>query len=1044
MAKLIVLRVAEKNKYAAKNFFLNEDGTIGKKDYDNIKYFNVEQADVSNIQELSDLLKELSAKNDCLVIRGTPLPGIDPTSQVTKTKHDVAGTNQKAYFQPHPDGQSWVCIDVDGITTPEHIDFLTHPEKGVEYLVSLLPDYFHDVSYHYQLSNSAGVYGGGMLKAHIWFWLDHPVHDKLLRYWANETNKKVGVKLIDTSLFNDVQAHYTSSPIFKDEIPDPFLNNRSGFVEKYKYEVIFPEIVISEHHSACTAGVEPANTFEEWLKLVGDHAGGEGFHEPLLNAAWHYVLEHGEEGTDVDALVGKLKEAVNNADKSKHSSDYLSKYNDQYLKASVTSAFAKIGAKGKTGKISELGPYYPQTNIFSPDEASKQLKALTEDFFENPRDMAIKAPAGLGKTTEIILQLNKKTWWNDKKVEIYVPGHKLGDELHEKSKHVPGKKSKLPWQLKGQPSPVKSVVIRGRSFEDDQGTYCQKNLLADELSRKGFPIHPNLCKSKQYVCEYYQECRYLNQYKEEYDVRIFPHSYLGLERGFLASDFPDYVVIDESFYQSLLPSNTHPPTVSLGEVQKAEWPVEIKDALTTGWLKNKPILEALRESLGDGAAEAIEEAIESTEKKMKGSIIGLDEDSQIEAIGQLPNKNHGHKLLEILRAELGAEREYSHGVTFDSNKSVAVLHYRKPITRFEKKEDGQIIRAPVLAIDADLKVVVHKEFFPAAEFHSMDVDKNCYVTQVYSTRNNYASMTVGVDKNAEKRLHEIQLLIDRECHKRNMLVVGPQKITGNPDPKTNIPPKLKSPANCDFAHFGGIRGIDKWKMKGGIIVISRYQPPISGLEGTARALWYDSPTPLQFAAEFIEDARGYRMRSGEMVGVNVKAHPDPRIQALHELIREAESQQAIDRLRLVHNTGEPKQVFLLSNLVLDVTVDKLVSWNDLLGGGSKFTVAWGQLSGVMPLNPVWLSETFPALFKTKDVAKSEIKKLWELGGFPNNDVICFFTQLTLFDYKLKSKTSPTPEKCVSSLPPEETKAKLTKIFGKEITLFAETASPQKK
>jgi hypothetical protein len=164
---------------------------------------------------------------------------------------------------------------------------------------------------------------------------------------------------------------------------------------------------------------------------------------------------------------------------------------------------------------------------------------------------------------------------------------------------------------------------------------------------------------------------------------------------------------------------------------------------------------------------------------------------------------------------------------------------------------------------------------------------------------------------------------------------------------------------------------------------------------------------------------------------------------LHELIREAESQQAIDRLRLVHHAGKPKPVILLSNLVLDVTVDKLVHWKELMGGGNKFTVAWGQLSGVMPLNPVWLSTKFPELFKTKDVAKSEIAKLVKLGGFPNNNIISFFTQLTLFYYKLESKTAPAPEKCVSSLSLKETKTKLQEIFGKQVIYINETPPPKK-
>lgn len=56
--------------------------------------------------------------------------------------------------------------------------------------------------------------------------------------------------------------------------------------------------------------------------------------------------------------------------------------------------------------------------------------------------------------------------------------------------------------------------------------------------------------------------------------------------------------------------------------------------------------------------------------------------------------------------------------------------------------------------------------------------------------------------------------------------------------------------------------------------------------------------------------------------VNVSVHPDPRVQAVLEQIREAESLQAIDRLRLIFN-DERKHVWILCNIPLDLPVDVL-------------------------------------------------------------------------------------------------------------------------
>jgi hypothetical protein len=41
------------------------------------------------------------------------------------------------------------------------------------------------------------------------------------------------------------------------------------------------------------------------------------------------------------------------------------------------------------------------------------------------------------------------------------------------------------------------------------------------------------------------------------------------------------------------------------------------------------------------------------------------------------------------------------------------------------------------------------------------------------------------------------------------------------------------------------------------------------------------------------------------------------------------TEQAIDRLRLIHRSQRAR-VILLSNVVVDVTVDRLVTWRELL------------------------------------------------------------------------------------------------------------------
>ena len=62
----------------------------------------------------------------------------------------------------------------------------------------------------------------------------------------------------------------------------------------------------------------------------------------------------------------------------------------------------------------------------------------------------------------------------------------------------------------------------------------------------------------------------------------------------------------------------------------------------------------------------------------------------------------------------------------------------------------------------------------------------------------------------------------------------------------------------------------------------------------------------------MNEPRGYRgIQRGS---VQVQTHPDWRAQLLLEQVREAESEQALDRLRLLSGEGNQRQVYILSNV----------------------------------------------------------------------------------------------------------------------------------
>lgn len=119
-------------------------------------------------------------------------------------------------FRESLGGHQWVCLDVDGIEVPSSV---STNQQRLDYVVSLLPKPFQDVSYHFQWSSSPGltktakgVYRIGWndrISVHLWYflsepWTDTQLHDwvggmdrQTLRDWAHRFNAEGPSGLID-------------------------------------------------------------------------------------------------------------------------------------------------------------------------------------------------------------------------------------------------------------------------------------------------------------------------------------------------------------------------------------------------------------------------------------------------------------------------------------------------------------------------------------------------------------------------------------------------------------------------------------------------------------------------------------------------------------------------------------------------------------------------------------------------------------------------------------------------------------------------------
>lgn len=102
----------------------------------------------------------------------------------------------------------------------------------------------------------------------------------------------------------------------------------------------------------------------------------------------------------------------------------------------------------------------------------------------------------------------------------------------------------------------------------------------------------------------------------------------------------------------------------------------------------------------------------------------------------------------------------------------------------------------------------------------------------------------------------------------------------------------------------------------------------------------------------------------------VPSFSDQRIEALHAQIRDAETMQAIGRLRLVH-TPYRKRVFLLSNLPVEIPVDELVSFDELMPDRLELEL---MRKGNIPLTPLGLLKMRPDLAPSQAIAQKLLQR----------------------------------------------------------------------
>lgn len=372
---------------ATKTFVTDAAGKVIKRNFNAGTLFHQFEQPINNILELSEALTVLEKNPSASVIRGSLC---DPTlaGEALRRLGSGEGHNFKGHFKTPAQGRHWVLIDVDKLKLPKSLP-LTAKNLGriLHWITDQLPPELEDVSFHWQLSSSAGVFGADSVSAHFWFWLTQPATNADLKAWGAAFNASSKGLKIDLALFQHVQAHYTAAPVFEG-MADPF-PKRSGLTRKGRDAATivapsFPHSVVGKHRpkgKVPTISKGPSG-FEAIVESIGDHLGGAGFHQPLVRAAASYVSTHGAANTDPQALYERLSRAVREADSSAHTpEDIEERASIKTIMPMIKSAMKKFGNKASIHSPHLIKGAPPSTRISHTQLSPAQIAAEIQTFF---------------------------------------------------------------------------------------------------------------------------------------------------------------------------------------------------------------------------------------------------------------------------------------------------------------------------------------------------------------------------------------------------------------------------------------------------------------------------------------------------------------------------------------------------------------------------------------------------------------------------------------------------------------------------------------
>ena len=906
------------DKPCTKSFELH-NGEMRQRSFGMPYKFDVREQAVTGLDDLSQALGALETDSQVTIIRGKNANELQVLS--------VRRLNEN--FQAEP--RQWCLIDIDELLIPEElVDFNNHLPELVEASIQQLPPEFQSADCWYQFSSSMGI-KKGKIRIHLWFWLSRKVFDSEMKAWLDGAN-------VDFNMFQHVQMHYIAKPLFNGGATDP-LPHRSGThrAGAGKDTVSVPDNLSSRARSVSSRPkhIRSSGNIES-QEIIRDSTSGlaiDGREQLLFELSTEVTEElvrgggnkHVPTAQDIaDRLWERFLEEADISDDKWTKSEALKKAKARHQQ--IEDGSFKFTARGDSNTLFPTQKPHYYLDLVTKEEGQQRLKSILTSFFgsvevgDTPRQV-VKITMGAGKTTQTIKHLKSfLQFQSNKLVEIYVPRHNIADEYEDNLSIAPAVNAEVIHVY-----PRTGGRINPQTGKTQFQPLCSRSEYVRSLEEAGHSVFRSACQSGDgHSCDHFNNCEYLKQFQKQATsmapahngniIRIYQHAQLGLPRNWLEDEqSPDLLVVDESFLSSLLDTSQSVSTEDLRAHLKTPDVPDIGNIVVDALRDSTPALGALR------AAGVVRSNLDRIQIDALNQSQGFDGNSSSHRVLQNNKKYRNFSnVIRILRDEWGTtDRDQVERLTYDPQRAVVRICNLKT-SRIPEN-------VPLLILDATADRSLVEKVVGHVAFEQIDIEQKAVVTQVYD----HTGSNTWWNDNPERADELVLVLNEWVTYGETPLCVSHKKLADALLAREDLNDRVK------VLNFGGLRGSNAAEGCSVVFITGRNQLPPPAIDQKARALFWDDDNELKhddLSKSLPLELRGYLLSDryqGQLAGVQVRAFSDPRIEKLHAQEREAETVQAIARLRLVHSPYV-KRVFLLGNLPIEMPIDRLVTLDELI------------------------------------------------------------------------------------------------------------------